>query len=197
MERRIPYLPDYQHSMTIEAVADYLRWSKQEFIDDRDALEIMGFPLPHPDTGKYCKAKIDDWALSQDDGTHTAEDRTMARLYARGLRPKAARGIGYVYFFADAPGTLLKIGYASDPLRRLRELQTAAPSVLMPVCVAPGGVTLEKALHEKFEAEWAHGEWFEFSDRIRSYLDFAIRVGYAPHPEFDDHGCRKAGAVSS
>ena len=64
-------------------------------------------------------------------------------------------------YFIEAANGLIKIGRSTDPLRRLRGLQTGSPVQLRMVLVLTGlGVADEMALHDRFAEYRSHGEWF-------------------------------------
>lgn len=54
----------------------------------------------------------------------------------------------------------IKIGVATDPLARMRQLQTSMPKKLRLVRVLEGGADDEKVLHRRFAADRLTGEWF-------------------------------------
>lgn len=54
----------------------------------------------------------------------------------------------------------IKIGVATDPLARMKQLQTSMPKKLRLVRVLDGGPAEEKAIHARFAANRLAGEWF-------------------------------------
>jgi integrase/recombinase XerC len=81
----------------------------------------------------------------------------------------------FVYFIAagdpDVDGTPIKIGYATEPLSRLANLQGAHHAELRMLAVFPGGLTAEKMLHDELASDRIRGEWFASSPRLRAILD--------------------------
>lgn len=75
-----------------------------------------------------------------------------------------------VYFIQDEVVCLIKIGVASDPLARLRDLQTGSPAKLILLASVEGGRDEERSLHSLFDAYRAHGEWFRPGPRLLKYL---------------------------
>lgn len=71
-----------------------------------------------------------------------------------------------VYIFAADQFRLVKIGYASNVLRRLAQTQTACPCELHIAAVIPGDRACEKALHKRFASRRVRGEWFDCCDEI-------------------------------
>lgn len=57
----------------------------------------------------------------------------------------------YVYFIGEVPDGPIKIGWAKDPLKRLRNMQTGNPRRLRVEYVLMGGLAIEKLLHEMWE----------------------------------------------
>lgn len=66
-----------------------------------------------------------------------------------------------VYFIqAGESGGPIKIGYAKNPLGRLRELQTGCHETLYLLAVISGGRLDEADLHRRYEYARHRGEWF-------------------------------------
>jgi predicted GIY-YIG superfamily endonuclease len=78
-----------------------------------------------------------------------------------------------LYFIqqADAPD-YVKIGFARDPVRRLRELQVASPKKLLVVDIVEGDRAEEAALHRRLKAKGKHasGEWYQFDREVQEIL---------------------------
>lgn len=74
---------------------------------------------------------------------------------------------GYVYFIesGDAPGPI-KIGFAFDPVQRLKTLACANPHGLSLLAKFPGTQSDERALHRRFRKQNITGEWFAPSDDL-------------------------------
>lgn len=78
---------------------------------------------------------------------------------------------GWVYFIACSETRRLKIGYTkSDPLKRMKNLQTGASGELVFIAKHPGTPETERALHQRFSAQRLHGEWFEMDEEMFTYL---------------------------
>lgn len=67
----------------------------------------------------------------------------------------------HTYLVAAEGSPLVKIGIASDPARRLRELQTGQPMDLTLLWSATGD--FERDLHAHFAAYRVRGEWFDLT----------------------------------
>ncbi|MDX2521603.1 GIY-YIG nuclease family protein [Streptomyces stelliscabiei] len=68
----------------------------------------------------------------------------------------------YVIGATDSP--VAKIGVSTDPVRRLRQIQSMSPLRLEILWTCPGGYPLEGHLHTQLRAYRSHGEWFDFQD---------------------------------
>lgn len=69
-----------------------------------------------------------------------------------------------VYLIRQGLTGPVKIGLATDVVKRLRQLQTNQPITLHILRVLDGERALEKILHEKYELQRLSGEWFSFSE---------------------------------
>lgn len=75
-----------------------------------------------------------------------------------------------VYFIRAGAFGDVKIGFAANPLARLRQLQTSQPVKLRIIRVVEGDRTTEGALHQRFAAHRTVGEWFSFHPKMQSDL---------------------------
>lgn len=75
-----------------------------------------------------------------------------------------------VYFVASFDLTRVKIGKTTDLRIRTRDLQCMSPDPVLLVAEIDGYTHVERWLHERFEAERLHGEWFFVSDAIASLI---------------------------
>lgn len=76
---------------------------------------------------------------------------------------------GYVYF-AMAEGLRIKIGYSTDPERRIREMQTGASAPLRLIATIPGNPATEREFHKRFKEYRLHREWFKFAGKLRLFI---------------------------
>lgn len=72
----------------------------------------------------------------------------------------------WVYFILDGSGSYLKIGRSTDPLARLKTIQTSSPGKLRLLLVLPGSNETEKFFHDKFSQHRANGEWFKVEGEL-------------------------------
>lgn len=70
----------------------------------------------------------------------------------------------FVYAIRPIGGGLTKIGWANHPANRIRDIQAMSPVGLELAGLIHGGIDVEQALHRKYAAKRAHGEWFDLGD---------------------------------
>lgn len=92
------------------------------------------------------------------------------RKKAKLLKKDSFKG-SFVYFIACDEMDIVKIGFASDPEQRLAGLQTAFPYPLRIAKTIDGDFEKEKELHEKFKDYRKSGEWFDFNNEIKHYIN--------------------------
>lgn len=71
-----------------------------------------------------------------------------------------------IYFVQSEHGGEIKIGRADDVAKRLVGLQTGRADKLVLLAATQGSVAQEKALHARFAAHRAKGEWFHQCDDL-------------------------------
>lgn len=66
----------------------------------------------------------------------------------------------------------VKIGRSNNPRQRVRDLQTACPYDLHVAGAidCPDAAQLEAHLHEKYEPEHKNGEWYNLTNKQKTYL---------------------------
>lgn len=90
-----------------------------------------------------------------------------------------------VYFIQEVTGeeaAPIKIGYARDPIARLRELQCGNSKPLILGTYIDGNRGLERRLHVRFAKDRIRGEWFTSSKELREFIVDAWTSG-APRPQ--------------
>ena len=70
----------------------------------------------------------------------------------------------------------IKIGYANNPIKRISNIQTSCPFILDVLFIIDGHYTKEQELHKMFITNRLNGEWFEYSDSIKNYIDTNINL---------------------
>lgn len=83
---------------------------------------------------------------------------------------KTVKAVGYVYFIGARRGPV-KIGYTTDPVRRLIKLQAGSPQWLVIHAMHAGTKEDERAYHTQFTKERLHGEWFERSEAVAATMN--------------------------
>ncbi len=78
-----------------------------------------------------------------------------------------------VYFIVSDESSTVKIGWAFNPEKRCRELQTGSPFYLRVAATILGGQGEEAALHNQFAhlRVRSNGEWFYLKDELAAHLE--------------------------
>lgn len=89
--------------------------------------------------------------------------RQVARIPSPSVPAKATKGapVEHTYLIGAEGSPLVKIGYATNPKKRLASLQTGQPMQLTLLWSHP--VDHEAALHERFAEYRVRGEWFDLT----------------------------------
>lgn len=82
----------------------------------------------------------------------------------------------YVYFISNATQSVVKIGVANKPVKRLKTFQTGNHEelIILRVIKLPNRNTafqLESALHKKFKKYHIRGEWFKLSETLVEFIE--------------------------
>src|SRR4051812_41688845 len=78
---------------------------------------------------------------------------------------------GMIYFIEAVGHGRVKIGYAANPWKRLRQLQTGHPFELKMLACLPGELSDEQRLHKEFDSLRIGGEWFKLTPEIESLFE--------------------------
>lgn len=117
-----------------------------------------------------------DREAEQRDAAKADERRTRAR-YARALKALGATNCVYVVRLER----WVKIGTSMSLRGRLAELQNACPLPLRLIVAFPGSYGTERALHRRFQSQRTKGEWFEYRDEVRAWVEALLRIGTFEH----------------
>jgi len=98
-----------------------------------------------------------------------ARDYRTAQRKSRGPRRPVRKSRVYLL----AGGSHIKIGTTHSVAKRLRALQCGSPIPLRVLVHFPGDAVTESALHQRFAALRAHGEWFRAEQPL---LDFVAEM---------------------
>lgn len=78
-----------------------------------------------------------------------------------------------VYFILA--GDYIKVGFSTNPHKRIKSMQTGSPFVLVMLADIPGSKDDEQEIHRMFPDLHVRGEWFRDDPRIRAFIE-ATRV---------------------
>lgn len=109
-----------------------------------------------------------------------AQARRRADAEKRQQEEEAAkRAASRVYFIRqDMPDGLVKIGFTRRPVeKRLAELQKHHACALVVAAVAPGLMSEERHLHDRFSHLRVSGEWFRPDDELNAYIRLVLDRG--------------------
>lgn len=83
----------------------------------------------------------------------------------------------FVYFIQAGDGGPVKIGIASDPEKRLAEMQVGNHVELILLAVRPGSADLERRIHARLLPGLIRGEWFRAdTDGLSDEVADAIHI---------------------
>jgi T5orf172 domain len=99
------------------------------------------------------------------------------KIDAEGMRaPRPTTG--KVYIAKPKHGRSFKVGFSSNPRRRLGELQTGHHGRLELLHQEDGNRALEKSVHAAIAQYRQEGEWFTLNDLTRAFIDAAKAFGF-------------------
>lgn len=99
-----------------------------------------------------------------------AQAKNMKGLPFNGF---SERHVVYVFLAKRYPA--LKVGHARSAFQRLELFQTGCPDRLEVVAEFLGGQPLEAAIHRWLSPEKIHGEWFNLTEQVASFVWWAVR----------------------
>ena len=85
-------------------------------------------------------------------------------MNAPAMIPSGYRRCGFVYCIRNDDSEAVKIGFSQNPMRRIKQLQTASPSRLRLIGVVEIAQAFETSLHEQYASRRLSGEWFDDAD---------------------------------
>jgi hypothetical protein len=94
----------------------------------------------------------------------------LAKVQEKAAEPSNPRGM-YVYFVQAGENGPIKIGFSTDPDRRIKALRTAMSEELIVLKVVKGGRQLEKTLHDRFSEIHRRGEWYEPTTELLEFVN--------------------------
>jgi hypothetical protein len=78
---------------------------------------------------------------------------------------------GFIYFIVNYQARKVKIGYSTNPQRRLKELLTANDGKLELAKVVPGTIKDERKYHQVFCHSKVRREWFKLTPEIEEFIN--------------------------
>jgi len=77
---------------------------------------------------------------------------------------------GEIYFIQVGEDGPIKIGFATDTKKRMKDLQASSPTELRILGKFKGSMRDEKKTHEKFKKFWLRNEWFECNPQLIEFI---------------------------
>lgn len=102
-----------------------------------------------------------------------SNEDALNRFHALMAEEKAARraeAVWRVYFMHAQEAGLVKIGATSSLNSRLMALQNGGPVPLVLIGLVDGGKSVEREIHNQWAHLRSHGEWFQASADLISYI---------------------------
>lgn len=91
----------------------------------------------------------------------------------------------YIYLIEClGPDKFYKIGYATNPQQRLKDLQTGCPYELNIVLEFPGGFCKEQEIHEFHKNSLVRGEWYNLTPMAVTILQMQGMAEWAPYVDY-------------
>ena len=85
----------------------------------------------------------------------------------------------------------IKIGYSHDPYDRILSIQTSSPYKIEVLLLIDGNRDKERELHTQFRDLRRSGEWFQFDEPLRNYIESNVHrdrkyeFGLGPADDFE------------
>lgn len=138
------------------------------------------------------KAKsLIDWYYRN--GEWTKKQLGFVYILAKSPEPKKKTGPTEYFLYAITDGKYVKLGFSVDPRRRLRDMQTSAPSKLTLLWMYRAGFNrrsaenAERKLHRYCKEFKRRGEWFksECMERVKKFTLDRDKQGYRAEEEYE------------
>lgn len=100
------------------------------------------------------------------------------------METKTKKPSSYVYLIECVGSDFYKIGYATNPEQRVKELQIGCPYELRMVNSFPGGINEERELHARYNNSAIRGEWFQISKSSLEIYKFMSLEKWMPYADF-------------
>lgn len=125
-----------------------------------------GAQIPWRGTGLHPHVVRELWETRHDEPAPTPEPEPVSEIVVAAQLD----GMADLYMIRSGAGPI-KIGVSSNPVQRLRGLQTAHPWRLELLCIVPGGCALEAVYHAQFAEHRLEGEWFNPAPGILAEIE--------------------------
>ena len=99
---------------------------------------------------------------------------------------------GLIYFIQSGDAGYIKIGHTNDIRQRLTSLQTGSGEVLHLRATMNGTDNDEKRLHQRFKRARKHGEWFEPTPKLLTFIAGLQTRSHNTNNEPDDYRRKEA-----
>ncbi len=86
-------------------------------------------------------------------------------------KAKNVSGNDFIYVVGNKKNKVCKIGYSTNPPKRIKSIQTGCPFRLCFLLIIKGNRTTEKLLHKKYKKYKTNGEWFVFDGELKKSIE--------------------------
>ncbi|MDP8212336.1 MAG: GIY-YIG nuclease family protein [Candidatus Zapsychrus exili] len=93
-----------------------------------------------------------------------------------------------VYFIQNVVNKKIKIGFSSDPTKRIKSLQTASSDKLKMIGKLDGDRKFETELHNQFSHLRCGGEWFTNGEDLITFIKHSKEHKKKLNPDIEDLG---------
>lgn len=94
----------------------------------------------------------------------------------------------FVYLIHNPNKDEVKIGYTTNPMARLSQLQTGTTDRLDLLTIFPGGLAEERILHQTLLTESVSGEWFRYTSKVGEAFKEAMAKSIPEYVDSDKKG---------
>lgn len=148
----------------IQAALDHTGWMIPIGLDYPDAADYCGLPE------KRFRRQVERDKLPRPrrmDPSDPSADRFYRKDLDYWLTPALCTETDAAVYFLRIKGMRrVKIGISIRPRSRLNSLMTACPFETELMGLIPGNRGVERQLHEEFDKQRCHGEWFDMDQRM-------------------------------
>lgn len=121
--------------------------------------------------------------------TRNGEGKLIERTFQPRMS-KAPTRDAFIYFLCV--GHAVKIGYTTDPARRIADIRTYLPDEIAGLAVVRGGRAEEQRLHRALRPHRIRGEWFKNCPDVQAVVCQSLLRGRLALEELEAHYSRLA-----